>query len=313
MKKSVLKFYLDRISRINRINDKYSYDDNVIVMGCPRGGTTWLLSLLTALPGTSSIYEPLGLYVPEVKKLGISRWQYIPENAEWDEVRTYFHHLLKGELLTPELVLNRDLTSIHKTKLWITKFIKGNMLLPWLVNTIPLNKVVLVVRHPCAVVASQLKYRQAEQFVNDIFNFPLTNQKFTDLYLKYRNQLSQVNTLEEKLAASWCLANLVPLKSDKKFKWLTVYYEDLVLYGQDKISEIFSSLGLTMESSVIEKLNEPSFATVADSPVLSGKDQLKKWQQQLSKKQIYMIEKTIESFDMDIYHNFYQIKSSKLV
>ena len=307
-REKLLNTYLAGIANYNRARSRYDYKDNLVVLGCPRGGTTWVAELFATQEVTSTLYEPLGLYIPMVQQLKLNRWQYVPEGAQWDELKNYLTDLLRGEYLSSHVLLEKDTKTVFGTKRWVTKFIKGNMILPWLTKNFPLEKVVLVVRHPCAVVASQLKFRGSEQFVNDIFNYPLENQKYPDLYRQFENELKDIETIEEKLAASWCLANYVPFKKGNDKRWLTIYYEELLMGGEDAVREMFEKLNMEITDEIIKSINRPSYSSiVGKSTVLSTKKQLEKWKTTLCADQINQVEKVVDKFNMNIYKNHYEI------
>ena len=65
--------------------------DNILLLADPRGGSTFLMEVLSSIPGTAIIWEPLhgtkGL-IPKDFNLG---WMpYIPETEEREELQDLF-------------------------------------------------------------------------------------------------------------------------------------------------------------------------------------------------------------------------------
>jgi hypothetical protein len=79
--------------------NKY-YDDNILISGTTRGGTTWLMEMLWN-PDMQVVWEPTK-YETLVKAKGknfaneLGVIPYIPLDAGWDEAHDYFEELLSG-------------------------------------------------------------------------------------------------------------------------------------------------------------------------------------------------------------------------
>ena len=118
-------------------------------------------------------------------------------------------------------------------------------------------------------------------------------------------KLKNIKTLEEILATTWCLDNIVPLYQ-KNPPWITVIYEKLVTDGESELNSIFGKIG--EEKSVklaVNHLKKPSMLTKgdADKIVKSSELQLSKWKKALSEKQIERILKIVSDFGLDFYNS----------
>jgi len=87
----------------------------------------------------------------------------------------------------------------------IIKFVRANRLLPWMCQTFDIRSPVLLVRYPCAVIASQLKSTAWKTISRPdappyIANFPL-----------FKAALSKTEGVEVHLAAQWALDPLSAL------------------------------------------------------------------------------------------------------
>jgi len=288
--------------RNRRLANQYDFQSTIIISGVPRGGTTWLADLLYEIGDTTLLMEPLNLYtLAKITDLPFSWRQYIPEDAEWPEAYRFFYELLTGQIIHPYLFRKWDFP-LKLTQFHLIKFCRANKLLPWIVANFPVRPPIFLIRHPCAVVASQLRHGGWENMMPP-FHVPSTPYS-KEFYKPYIDILASLKTQEEILAAMWCMDNIVPLRHPQNDqKWITVAYESLVKNGSEELKRIFGRLGLQVPPQAIRYLLRPSDSTQIGSPILYGGNQLSAWRKHLTSKQIKMIFDTILIFGMnDIYY-----------
>jgi hypothetical protein len=259
---------------------------NLILCSTPRGGSTWLAELLSQMPQTALLFEPLHLWrKPPFSDLNLCGYQPIPEHADWPEARAAFDAVFRGRFVNDWTGHESSVFEFLVAKRMLVKMVRANAMLPWLIRNFQfINRPVLFVRHPLAVVASQLRFG----FVRDGFRgFRIPNCPFNEHFLKHRDFLSGLSTAEEGLAARWCLANQVPLGSPANDRaWTTVYYEHLLLDPQRELRRIFENWGLPLPRRIMNRVRIPSAKTV-DSRFLSNPErQLDKWRQVFNDEQL---------------------------
>jgi hypothetical protein len=252
---------------------RYDIHDTVVVSGCPRSGSTWLAELLNTIPGTCILMEPLYLtFVPEAKAAGFSWRTEITEGSSWPEAETYLHRALTGQMLNTFTVSRANWTQLWFPKHWIVKFVRANRLLFWLANRFPTRVPILIIRHPCAVVSSQM-HRPA---------------------WKDRSHI--------ELAEIWCQDYLAPLSSPLPHPWLLVSYERLLRNSRQEMKRIFAVLNLEMPAAVLQRLHKPSTTTRSDSPVMLGKDPVRHWQRHLTSQQVADILQVADDYGITFYN-----------
>ncbi len=234
--------------RIN-VPDK-TIKDNIYLFTLPRSGSTWLAELLLNIQDSFLIDEPLwsgnigssrATYArcDEVKKLGFYFIQPIPQKADWPEAEEFFSKLLKVQVGKYGLFMEGDLHQLLNTETFIFKFCYGNLLLPWLIDKFQIKPIFLI-RHPCAVVHSQMNMPHFNYILKQP-EFIVPDFRFSDCYKKYDHILKTIKYPEENLAAHWAISNhyLVthPYNNDK---WLTVAYENVYANFDEEIERIFN-------------------------------------------------------------------------
>ena len=200
---------------------------------------------------------------PEIKNIGIWWNQHIPENSDWPEAYYYFDKLFKRKMVNLKLYqYNKELKKISKSNTFIYKFCFGNLLLPWLLKNFNLKTIVLV-RHPCAVISSQLKHESFKRMLksNPHYNVPEW-MKYKDFYHKYRYIYEHIKIPEQKLAFNWALSTSYLINHPMNNNgWLTVSYESLLNNPELEINRIFKYLGKDIPDELMSNFNKPSIMT----------------------------------------------------
>lgn len=314
-------YYLDQlIFSSKEINIK----DTILISSAPRSGSTWLMEILGTIPGYTYIFEPLNpTWFPESFEVGFKSRTYLPSNTEWIEGEKYLRKAFMGNIFGIPLQNSQIITHTPRNKLevfmhrllgnkLIVKSINFNRLLPWVCKRFQLRKIYFMIRHPCATIASQLNtglcgyhansppYQYIFPTREDILNEASTIDKLDVELLK---KLKEIRTLEEILAAAWCLDNFIPLSLSKPYPWTLIIYEKLIKEGSREIPNLFNELGEKITRSAFRCLKLPSMTTPWDQlHIVKDVDkQLMKWKQFLSEKQVERILNIVSDFGFNFY------------
>jgi len=251
------------------------------------------------------VWEPLFIFkktkikpfaYPEIHEVGFDWNQHIPENEKWDMAFIFFRKLFNREIINLKLYRFNNLKKIKNTDLFIYKFCFGHLMMPWLVNNFDLNPILLI-RHPCAVVSSQLKrgFSFKKEYIGRFFK-----GKYKDIYIKYKTVFEEIKTDEEYLAALWAITNIYPIKHVyNNKKWLTVAYEGLLMNQEFELTRISDWFKIDIKNNETF-LSAPSFTT-DDKLIVKKKTQITKWKTQLSNKQVLLILNIVKKFGVDFY------------
>jgi hypothetical protein len=280
--------------------------DPIVVSGSPRSGTTWLAEILSAIPDSAIIWQPIQHRdtVPALKRLNLHLYEFIPEDASWRAAHETFHHLFEGKLLSPQLTKALSIKQLLTSNVYIFKFIRAGTFFPWLTNqcffkTLP----IYIVRHPCATIASQSMEKGEKIHPEQIRRAILDRQwLFPELIDTYRNQLKSLNCITEWRAALWCLENVLCLNhQDRNSRWITVMYEDLLLNRKRELNKIFQRLNRPVPETILAASEKMSSTARKGSPVLGHREQLTKWREVLNPSDVKKVVRILESFGIDLY------------
>jgi len=296
---------------------KIDLNDTILIAGSPRSGTTWLMEIFENIPGYTYLFEPLQPeWFPDSIKAGFKGRPYLPENQSFQDGEKYLKKIFSGQIVSqiPPYSYNAKMT-INRllNKKLIVKSVRLNRSLPWIHNKFKLRKIIFIIRHPCAVIDSQLKtgFTGYHEYQPPYQNrFPTKKEIIAEasnidiLDKTLIKRLEKIKKLEEMLAACWCLDNYIPLYKLNSEKWNIVIYEKLMTDGESIIKYLFNEIG---EKNTIDLairfLNKPSMLTLGKDPKrgINTNIQLSKWKKSLSSDKIKLILSLVEDFGFDFY------------
>lgn len=273
-----------------------------MIAGSPRSGTTIVQEVFETLPGYKSINEPL-LHREIRAAHGFATRSYIPEWGEAPRQHRYLEAVLQGRPGRTVRWSSRSesrwdqIVDHARTRRLMVKFCRINRMLPWFCRNFETRGVVFVVRHPCSVVSSMLKFGQWDRVFPDRLNDPDSPLALEGLPAGTRDVfapiVSSIATKEEALAAIWALDHYIPLFEASQHPWILLSYERLLADSRRELDRINSGLGLRTSEAMLDRLARPSSSAI--QPQLSGRgEQLAKWRRDLSRDQIDRILGVVE-------------------
>jgi hypothetical protein len=259
-----------------------------LIAGSGRSGTTWVLDALASANGLRPVFEPLNPYTSTVA------WKYANRYLAPDETHPELLNLLadgaSGDLFTlwthyrilkPRLIPRaKHLRSYRELKRlgvdWrkaitqlrtpmaprsnmdtLVKCVRANLLLGWVQAHFD-SRIVLILRHPGAVVESQLR---SSYLAWD--PYPLLERYRTEPKLMDGPLRAYAHLFEEKLSPAaaltlvWGIQNLVPITELDSASASIVFYEELLENPAAEWATAVAALGLESSPS-LEVLEKPS-------------------------------------------------------
>ncbi len=294
---------------INISERSFEISDSIVICSEPRGGSTWLMSIVYCLTQSIINWEPLhpGSGVVPISFLWGDRPD-IPEknnNPEYLQVMSKILTLKVGTPWTLQFASAKDLAICSHV---LTKFVRANLLLPWMTRNFQFrHKPILIVRHPIPTALSQIQaFDNNSPFANR-FNIPkcVNNQRL----IKHEPYLTSLRSKLERHVALWLINNLPTLThSRQKYSWRIIYYENLIVDPVGEITKLFSDLHLPLNMKVLSHIpfRNPSFTSFKRSFNPDPVKQLNKWMSRLSADDLKKIQ------DIFIYFNFnlYSVSSA---
>lgn len=320
LERAVIRATVNPILRTyGSINNKhYNIENTIVVASSARGGSTWLAEIIGSLPGYPILFEPLNPNRnPNCKKYGFTSLTYVPASVEDPIKQDYLQQVFTGANLSSRLALLENFRPEQYLGFrgFLVKFISANLLLYWAMHQFPL-RAIFMVRHPCAVVSSQLHNPQwgwAKNFdwAHNIKSNLIPQNLLVD-YPHLAEIHRNIKTVEEGLALGWAVRNYVPLSQPKPHPWYLTTYERLVIEGQHEVDRLFKFLGQPVPREAYERLKVPSITTQSGSNPIKGINQLSTWREKLTTRQIDLILNVVNQVGIDFYSDAIEPDYKKL-
>ena len=166
----------------------------------------------------------------------------------------------------------------------------------YLFERFDIQKPVIIIRHPCAVVASQRRFLGWK----DYNNHPYIDSELLYSYTNIKKVIKKATHLEEKLAITWACDTLAALRYPDSVQ--IVFYENLVLNGAEELKKIFGVWGAEVPQSCLDKLLEYSSTRMQGTANLQGYAKLEEWCKHLSNESIGRILNCVCETGVAIYN-----------
>jgi hypothetical protein len=247
--------------------------------------------MLTSMGAASVLFEPLNLRdVPEAAAAGFDWGTYRPPGTHWPDGEAFLRRVFEGRVINAWTARELSLSGAVRAQRLIVKCVRASRLLPWLCERLRLPAPILLLRHPCAVVASQLRYGWRGAPRPDC-------PEYLEPYPGFRTVLADTDTEEANLAASWCLEYLPAFLTPRPAPWLLLTYEGLLLQPRATLARIAEHWGVRFDmEQAMAIMGQPS--STVSSAGMSGLDG---WRQVLSPAQVSSIQAVVQGFGLTFY------------
>jgi hypothetical protein len=264
----------------------YDISNSIVIVSSPRGGSTWLAEIVSTIPGYFMLWEPLHLKNnPECINYGFDWRNYIPVGTKDQAKEDYIRQILTGEKLSTRTTTrnNFNFWELNCFRGYLVKFVTANMMLPWLTDLFPI-RIIWMIRHPCAVVASQMEHGSWSHISKKNKTAPV---EVFEQYPRLEKLYKKLDKLEELLAFEWALQTYVPLMNYRE-SWFFTTYEYLLTEGNREVNRLFNYLDEPLPHKIDIQFRKAS-STASQEYSKNPKDQLTKWQNKLTTKQVNSI------------------------
>jgi hypothetical protein len=279
------------VDRLSALLHRPRVEDAIVIASSPRAGSTLLMDILATLDGYRTVFEPLHPHwYAGVRQLGLGPRPCLVDGAAPEGTEAYLREVLTGReagayrltrfaATLPGRLLEGDL---------VVKCVRLNRLLPWFESTFDTRGTVLLLRHPCATVESQLR-SNVHGYPDHRAGFPPAEQ-VQDHALRaldpgapedLRERIRSVDTPAGLMALSWAVDTLIALSHPGPER-TTVFYEDLVTDGPAQLDRLFGALDTARPARALDVLGAPSLTVDEDA---DGQDYLERWTEGLDDEQ----------------------------
>jgi hypothetical protein len=279
--------------------DRSGPAQTTVLYSSGRSGSTWLSEILGSVPRTRLIFEPFHPH-RGLAELADYRYRYIEPGRDVPVLEAVYDAILNGKRATPWTEhLNSPTTMIYKRRL--VKLVRANLLFPWLVNRYPDQKHVLLLRHPAAVVLSQVRN-----------GWNLSSARIRDQAdLRQSPAISALGRFGWPTSGFlsnlvfWAAENRVAIDRALESDTMIVFYEHICLSPAEVLDELSRFLGLTLPTGALRRLDKVSWSSSADIGSMTVTEKISRWKGDLSEEQSSQVAEVLETCGL---HEFYSLE-----
>ncbi len=259
---------------------------SVVILGTGRSGTTLLLQLIASSPRTLPVYEPFRPSEdPAVSRHSPPSGGFVegpPDDAMARQIADLWSEILSGRRLTWWSASQASPRQVWSADAVAVKEIRVNRMATWIVEEFPDLRVVAIVRHPCAVVASM---RSSPGIWNE-----WTYEQIVGPIRRAHPDRDIDRILDGSgrsgwLAAFWATDTLALLHAAACPRLHVLAYEHLITRPALVVRELEAHLGVELPGAW-SRLKEPSATANPGAAIHTGGDLLGGWCSRLTNEEI---------------------------
>ncbi|HSL00642.1 MAG TPA: sulfotransferase [Rubrobacteraceae bacterium] len=263
--------------------------DAVFLAGSGRSGTTWISDVINYGGDYRFIFEPfcpaeVGAFANFTSK------QYLRPADRREEYLAPAREVLTGGLRSPWT------DRFHRAFLArrrLIKDIRANLLLGWMRANFPGMPIILLLRHPLAVVASRLALRWKDNLSETLSQAELLEDFLRPMEIEIRGARDAF----ERHLFLWCIDNYVPLMQLAPGEIHLAFYEHFVADPEAETGRLFAFLGHETDEHARRALARPS--PLARRDAASGVRPLDAWRRSLTEVRLRRAVEILGLFGLD--------------
>ena len=265
--------------------------------GSARSGTTWVGDLLAEAARARVVFEPFNH--ERVPAFGsIDPFPYRRPGDDDPALAAFCSDVLAGKVRGPwvDRKVNR-LVSQRR----VVKAVRANLALTWLADRFPEVPIVLVVRHPCAVVASRMALGWSPD--PDIEALLAQPRLVADHLKPFADVIASATSEEARNAVVWCVHHLVPLRQYEPGRYHALFYESLCTEPASELPRLLAAVGGDLRTPAASRVERPSTTSRSDSAIVTGDDRISSWRRSLDAAQIARVLEVVRGFGLDTLYD----------
>ena len=274
--------------------DLADYEHTVFLAGSGRSGTTWLEDVINFDGSYRIVFEPFHSRRVPI----LSAWnyrQYLRPSNRADRFLKPATRILKGKVRGRWVDKFRCKLIVRKR---LIKDIRANLILKWLQQNFPPIRIVLFLRHPCAVASSKLKLG----WETHLEDFLAQEELMQDHLNPFKSHIQAATDSFDKHIFMWCIENYVPLRQFRDGEVLVQFYERICVSPEDSIKDLFHFLDQPYSPTVLKAMKTPSAVSRPHSAIVTGDSLIDAWRSTTTNRQA---ERALEILKLFGLHNVY--------
>lgn len=244
----------------------------IVLSGLGRSGTTWVSEIINYRQEFRYIFEPLHPEHGIPLRTAMHNERYLPPELHDAALRAAFEALLAGVF---ENAHSDAYNSVAGNDQRLIKFIRLNRALKWVQVQFPGLRLVTVLRHPGAVVHSQMRQKWGSG--DHLLNYVLAQDALlTDHLAPFLDEMRAATNEFERRVLLWCTTVYMLLRQFRPGEMHWVLYETLVTDPITEARRMLDDLGIPVDearlSPVIDRPSPTAWDARLHNPLASWQD-----------------------------------------
>jgi hypothetical protein len=293
LKQQLLKKWIRPLLSPLYLDLQPDYGASIFLAGTERSGTTWISDIINYQRDYRYLFEP---FWPHRVKLcrHFKPQQYLrPQNQD-------VHFLQTAETILSGKIRDDWIDKYHRTfiaRQRLIKDVRANLLLKWLHTHFPEMPIIFIIRHPCAVVWSQMRNSTWQPDLKK--EFLAQRDLVEDFLYPVEKEMEKAATLFDILIFRWCVQNYVPLRQFKQGEIHLAFYEHFCVDPEREVARLFAYLGKTYTPRVFASVSRPSPVSRSESAIITGGSLIDNWRKRISADQVKRAMEILGLFGLD--------------
>lgn len=268
----------------------------ILLAGTGRSGTTWIGSILAGERGCRYVFEPFSARAGE-QAADFRYAEYVAPGTE-DPARLHTAAALLGGRVRSGWTERYN--RAHLATRRVVKEIRITNLLPWFHGVWPELRMLLLVRHPCAVAVSQI---DADFDAADGGELPRARPRGTDAVLaRFAPVIDDVLEHGDRfdlVVLHWCMENWIPLSMPRAALPL-FSYERLVADPEPQLERLAAATGEAIGTRTRAELRRPrGYAKRAATQAAARRGRVDGWVDAVTSRQRARADEILTAFGLD--------------
>ncbi|MEL7187117.1 MAG: hypothetical protein AAFN50_11895 [Pseudomonadota bacterium] len=280
---------------VKALGRTYDTRDAIVISGFFRSGTTWLAELVSKSANAGIVFEPFHTdNVSSAKAAGFTYNNFRSPDENWEEGFRYVDNVLRGKMLNRWTASQIPVRQSVQMRRLVIKLVASNQMLVWLVNHFEVPTPVLLIRHPCAVLASWINRGWR------LNNWIMRDERMLAFHPEVSEILDSLSVPEEFFAAKWCIDHYVPLSSAGERDFNIVPFEKMVVEGAEYLDTVLNYWNIEMPDFVRDEIRRPS-DKASDQLSSDYSSAVGGWRNSLTDQQQQRVLRVVRDFGLDFY------------
>lgn len=244
----------------------------ILIAGCGRSGTTWLGEIVNYDHAFRIVFEPLRHDTGPAVAKALGYWPYLRPDARPEGVAEQVWDVFNGGWRSEW----SDRFGRQTSTRCLVKEIRAHFLLGWMRAAFPDMPMVFILRHPCAVAASEIRLGWTG-WDEPLAALAARPELVADHLAPYLDVIHGAATTFERRIVLWCIRNVVPLRQLARGDASVVLYERLLIDPMGELAPLLSSLGRPIdEPAILQAWRQPSAMSMASGDAVPD-DRVSGW------------------------------------